>query len=404
MKKDKKPGRVRRQKLHVVDSPVRKTKKREFWSLFSNVKNHKFQDIMRKGNYLDDLIKIIEDLSEEQFAFLFDDTKTLSVTLRELKLEQYDEEIKHLCKLIALSKNSKPVPEARTVKDFYERINLAPDTIRHLKKEHNFAPPEITDVAAIEVDLENTGTVLDVLDPVTLDRVTEMAALMDVDPMEALLGIAPLAPRPSLKNILESDANAERRRIQETYSLKAEAETKSAKVEVVETSPQAVVYSTPAKPQFLVDVEQARALLDKFDNEYAKRQCAVVTTKKQMKEEKQRWAKTPSNHVYATSLDPDTKAYLKAQREFDMIKRIWEQARAAFKDTKIEEVDTVMLANEIQKLAKFDINHIFDDMHPSKELHDKEMARRGSHGPGNKRATGPWPFEEKQKVRSEITK
>lgn len=392
--KNKKPGRVRRQKLHVVDSPKRETKQRDFWSLFPNVQHHKMNDVMRKGNYLDDFIKIVEDLSEESFTRLESAELDLSKVIRDLKLDQYDEEIKYLLELITLSKRGTPVPPNRDFKDFQSRITLGEGTKTLMEREwvlkRKLADLNPGDLPPSEEDANESAK------PglPEIDNTFSEALRVLTDSIESTEKVS--SPRPSLHNIFESDANAERRKIQETYSVYATVEQPVA--EVVDTSPseeKIVTYLSQQKPQFIVDVETAQVLLNRFDEEYSKRQINVIVSKKQVKDEKQNFVQNHCNDSVPLTLF--IQGHLKAQREFDMIKKIWSQAREAFKTAKIEEVDPVALANEIQKLARFDVNHIFDDMYPSVELYEKEMARRGN----LKRAVEPWPFEEKQKSHRE---
>lgn len=453
--KNKKPARVRRQKLHVVDSPVCETKQRNFWGLFPNVKNPKWDAIMRKGNYFDDFIKIIEELSEENFSKLFGVDPTdcaarlakVRSAIRDFKLEQYDEEIYYLLKLMGISQKAVAVPVNRDMKDFKSRITLGEGTKRlaepassgndvavgtFIKKAVASDDLEVVDVGAplphegstdgewdnffadmkkesFEDSLKEFKNEIKIEDLKVENKVINIEEMLR---MQASSSPSPIAPsstsaRPSLHNIFESKENVERRKIHRgIYEMNDRGEytpfIAESMTEVVDTPPsdeKIVAFSAVQKPQYIVDIESAQALLDRFDGEYAKRQYNVIDTKRKMKEEKKVLIGTPSNHDYATSLDLDIKAYLKAQREFDMIKKIWSQARAQFKDAKIEEVDTVALANEIQKLARFDVNHIFDDMYPSVELHQKEMNRRTFRPLYSSKS---WSFKGKQKTSEEV--
>lgn len=143
----KRVGKVNKQSAVIVDTS------RNFWGLFSNVKNHNFRLMMQKGNYLQDFIKLIEEMPEEQFQKVFigpcdlnpqriwqtidsgcsEDTQCLRAKemvrnsnyyfdyLVECKLDRYEVEIQHLRYLIELQRKGTQVPSSYSMDEFLKR-------------------------------------------------------------------------------------------------------------------------------------------------------------------------------------------------------------------------------------------------------------------------------------------
>lgn len=144
----KRVSKVNKQSAVIVDIP------RNFWGLFSNVKNHNFRSMMQKGNYLQDFIKLVEEMPEKQFQKVFiepcdlnpqriwqridcgcpEDTQCLCAKeklvrnsnyyfdyLVECKLDRYEVEIQHLRYLIELQRKGTQVPSSYGMDEFLKR-------------------------------------------------------------------------------------------------------------------------------------------------------------------------------------------------------------------------------------------------------------------------------------------
>lgn len=152
----KKPQRVVSKKSTVVRTPatVVNNTPRSFWGLFPSVKNHNFKLMMQKGNYLQDFVKLVEEMPEEQFQTIFIkssdykpiyttvkidcgcpvDTQCLCIKekvirtsnnffdyLKECQLDKYEVEVQHLRHLIEIQQRGVEVPTSYTMDEFFKR-------------------------------------------------------------------------------------------------------------------------------------------------------------------------------------------------------------------------------------------------------------------------------------------
>lgn len=339
-------AKARRPKLSVVTTEApRSTKKRDFWSLFSNVKNHKFQEQMQRGNYLDEFVLLIEDMPEEDFNALvnapkYSDTLIGSIShkdvIRTLKLDKYDLEIVHLCTLIGLHNNGESIPTHRTMETFKSRIDLGPGTQRLLDQtrewhiqEHLRTLPSSDEELAGTIVVEDFGTE-------EIDKDTDIKT-------DLLLG--------AIEKIKE-------------YSSLLDEET-----------PSAAVIAPSRTPSFVTAWKDAQELMLKFDHEYATRKAYALRTKITMKRVRKEFESGQETEgVYKETIV----ARQKAQREFLVVEKVQKLAHEHFEKVAIELVDDKALREELNTIGGAGFSHLFDSMNPSVDVYNKEMERRSN--------------------------
>jgi hypothetical protein len=129
----------------------------------------------------------------------------------------------------------------------------------------------------------------------------------------------------------------------------------------------------------LVNISDAKDLFDKFDDLYAKKQVEVIDAERKMKAEKKNYLNTPVDHDYLTSLDVDTKNYLKAKRELIVLKKILKTSYEEFNKSSIQAADPDVL-KQLERLSSTptvsDYENLFSGV--TKEVYDREMERRKS--------------------------
>ncbi len=410
----KRTTEVNNKSVVIVDTP------RNFWGLFPNVKNHNFNSMMQRGNYLQDFIKLVEGMPEEQFQKVFIEpcdlnprriwktincgcpkgTQCLCVKeklirnssnyfdyLVECKLDKYEVEIQHLRYLIELQKKGTQVPSSYSMDEFLKRSG-APN--RQVKVN----------------DIIPSKTSLGVTELVVTDEIPKMSESLissEDKKLKELFGDSPKEDK--LKELFEkyevkktdddSKENSLEKKLEDLFNRGNEVKEKKSVdssifnsalqtitnyVNVLEENAPKVVTTEASLPPFWQELKAAREVFDKFDDFYAQKQVEAIAAARRVNLEKEKFLKLPENNDYRTSLHQDIKQYLKAERELKVLKKILKSAYQEFAQTKTAQIDNdylnTLMSRYVPESASNKFEEIFDHLNPNPEAYERAMNNR----------------------------
>lgn len=408
----KKPQRVVSKKstvAAVTTSVVVNKTPRSFWGLFPSVKNHNFKLMMQEGNYLQDFVKLIEEMPEGQFQYLLnneqlnykygEDYNNYVEYLKEHRLDKYEVEIQHLRYLIKLEQKGVQVPTSYTIDEFFKRSG-APNNPTQV----NSTTPIKTALGVSEVVVKDEAVKM-TQSPVEMspeeNKLNELFSKYESKDKDTSLGniikkfseqrkeeekhgfirppLTELAANETDKHLREAFAKNEEnsfnvdqesdvsrlselveKRLEEVKQkessterinqsmLKSALQTIAGYANTLEGSfPKTTVETS--LPPFWEELKSARELFDKFDDFYAKKQVEAVAATRKMNQEKDKFLKLPEGHDYLTSLHQDTKQHLKTERELKVLKKVLKAAYRDFAQVKTTQADPAYLAAEMSR-------------------------------------------------------
>lgn len=407
----KKPQRVVSKKSTVVavTTPVVVNTPRSFWGLFPSVKNHNFKLMMQKGNYLQDFVKLIEEMPEGQFQYLLnneqlncrygEDYNNYVEYLKEHQLDKYEVEIQHLRYLIKLEQKGIQVPTSYTMDEFFKRSG-APNKPTQV----NSTTPIKTALGISEIVVKDEAVKM-TQSPVEMSpeesKLNELFSKYESKDKDTSLGniikkfseqrkeeekhgfvrpsLTELAANETDKHLREAfakneensfnvDKEADVNKLSELVEKRLEeVKQKESSTERINQSMlksalqtiagyastlEGTVLKTTVEtslPPFWEELKSARELFDKFDDFYAKKQVEAVAATRKMNQEKDKFLKLPEDHDYLTSLHQDTKRHLKTERELKVLKKVLKAAYRDFAQVKTTQADPAYLAAEMSR-------------------------------------------------------
>lgn len=399
----KRVSKVNKQSAVIVDTP------RNFWGLFSNVKNHNFRSMMQKGNYLQDFIKLVEGMPEKQFQKVFIEPCDLNPQrvwqkidcgcpeniqclcakeklvrnsnyyfdyLVECKLDRYEVEIQHLRYLIELQRKSTQVPSSYSMDEFLKRsgaperpkINSYAGIVELVVEEENKDSKSLFGGASTEVKDEKKENSLEEI----LKKYTEKKKQdADKDVRPALKDLKNTTPknlgkesedikladlRTNIEDIcrlseivndrLEEVHEVKQKEPNGAFALNSALQTLVKYADILDDNTPKVVTTEASLPPFWQELKTARELFEKFDDFYAQKQVESVLALREINHEKEKLLKT-SGEGYLTSLHYDIKKYLKAERELKVLKKVLKTAYQQFFDAETVQADLDYLKREM---------------------------------------------------------
>lgn len=375
----------------ITKDDVSNSSIRNFWDLFSNVKSHDWKHIIQKGNCLNAFAKLVEEMPEEQFRIIFIEPKEdkpihikekvdcgctepcfcirektvriinkYSEYLKDVNLEKYDVEIDHLRYLINLQNNGKDVPVSHSE---FVKINGVINKNGSLKIEECAKSPK---TEKLSDKLVNWGSKYS---SIGLD----IKKSQDSNARPSLTELSEVSKSKKLDEEIWNKflKDHELYMSDSIDDVMVVAEKKSA------TAPPPPV-SLPSLPVFWQEVESARKTLHEFDNFYARKQVELTLATRKMNEKKKEILDDTNNS--GSTLHDATRAYLKAKREFEVVKKV---LKTAYKE--LGKVQVVQVSDESMKaeMARYttaptvtDLSKLFDNMSPTPEVYERVVGQR----------------------------
>lgn len=334
--KSKSPRGARRkpQTVKTVKKPPVKDAKRIFWDLFPNVKNHKFERVMRPGNYLDEFIGEVERLSPQVFKEILeaDSRGGLSEVLRSSRLDRYSYEFDYLRNLISVSNNAKPYTKPASTEFFLRRA--LPKASFEEVFQHNNAPYKVT-----EEDLSE------------IVKPEERKKLVSGELFHSL--------RNRLTKLAESNANKEKVPAEDLQKLEAlfapEEEVGFERLEELElpevplpnieipTESLDMPSLWPSEPVIgpVVEVKEAKGLLESFETHFVNFRVEYLAAQHRAARQLVKFESDLDEEALRTAL----KLEIKAKHQFMMAEKIRKALYESFEESKVEQEDVAVVVS-----------------------------------------------------------